>query len=71
MITNNLFNKGGRLGNQMFQYAALLGLKYKKGYDIVLEESYVKSSMLYELFNLNECVLDNEINIYYDDTYIF
>ena len=70
MITNNLFNKGGRLGNQMFQYATLLGLKYKKGYDIVLEESYVKSSMLYELFNLNECVLDNEINIYYDDTYI-
>jgi hypothetical protein len=70
MITNNLFNKGGRLGNQMFQYATLLGVKYKKGYDIVLEEEFVKSSMLYELFDLNECILDNENNIKYDQTYI-
>ncbi len=70
MITNNLIGKGGRLGNQMFQYATLLGLKYKKNYNIVLEEETIKTSMLYEVFNLQDCLFDSETNIKYNSTYL-
>ena len=34
MITFSNLGKYGRLGNQLFQYAALKGLSIKKGYEI-------------------------------------
>ena len=34
MITFSQLGKHGRLGNQLFQYAALKGLSVKNGYDI-------------------------------------
>lgn len=68
MITNNLFNKGGRLGNQMFQYAALLGVKYKKGYDIVLESEPFEASMLFGMFDLKECSSTSANNIAFEKT---
>lgn len=69
MITNNLFNKGGRLGNQMFQYAALLGIRQKKNYDIVLIDKYLESSPLYRGFNLKECSVNTADNIPFNSYY--
>lgn len=57
MITNNLLNRGGRLGNQMFQYANLLGIKYKKNYEIQLTKNQLNHSMLTDAFNLTECTI--------------
>ena len=37
MITHNSIGYGGRLGNQLFQLSALLGVAYKNNY-IVLEK---------------------------------
>jgi hypothetical protein len=70
MITNNLLNKGGRLGNQMFQYANLLGVKYKLGYDIHLTKNQIDTSMLVESFDLKECVLLDVEEIYNNETYL-
>lgn len=70
MITNNLLNKGGRLGNQMFQYATLLGVKYKKGFDIHLSKSQLESSMLTDAFTLSECTLVDIENIPHNTTYL-
>jgi hypothetical protein len=39
MITFSHLGRYGRLGNQLFQYAALKGLSVKKGYEIKLPES--------------------------------
>ena len=36
MITNSKIGYGGRLGNQMFQYAMLLGVANKTGYEVKL-----------------------------------
>lgn len=69
MITNDLFNKGGRLGNQMFQYATLLGIKSKNKYDIVLIDKYLESSPIYRGFNLKEYTVDIADNIHFNSTY--
>src|SRR5215470_3223270 len=36
MISFNLLGRHGRLGNQMFQYAALLGIAQRKGYQFCI-----------------------------------
>lgn len=69
MITNDLLNKGGRLGNQMFQYATLLGIKHKKGYDILLDKQNLYQSMLMNTFDLKGCdIVENE-DILFNSTY--
>lgn len=70
MITNNLLNRGGRLGNQMFQYANLIGVKYKKGFEIHLTKSQLQSSMITEAFNLSECSIVDIEEIHTESTYI-
>jgi len=70
MITNNLLNRGGRLGNQMFQYANLLGIKYKKGYEIQLTKSQLQSSMLTGVFTLTECTIVQLEDIPHNKTYL-
>lgn len=69
MITNNLLNIGGRLGNQMFQYATLLGIKHKKGYDIVLDKENLYDSMLTNTFNLKQCSIIEKSDVLFDSTY--
>lgn len=49
MITALTIGENGRLGNQMFQYAALIGLARHKGYD-----SYSPGGRLFEVFNMHE-----------------
>ena len=49
MITSMQIGQNGRFGNQMFQYAAMLGISKLKGIDIYLHE---KNHELYEAFNL-------------------
>ena len=70
MITNNLLNRGGRIGNQMFQYANLLGVKYKNGFDIHLTKNQLNRSMLTDAFDLNECVVVDVDEIEHDGTYL-
>lgn len=40
MITFSKLGQHGQLGNQMFQYAMLLGVSEKKGYDISIPKKY-------------------------------
>jgi hypothetical protein len=46
----------GQLGNQMFQYALLLGIKHKLKVPIVIDPETVKTSYLFEFFNLEEYI---------------
>ena len=42
----------GQLGNQMFQYALLLGIKYKLNARIAIDPEIVKNCYLFEFFDL-------------------
>lgn len=53
----------------MFQYAALLGVKYKRGYDIVLEKDTFETSMLSNMFNLKEYSSIDAESILFEKTY--
>jgi len=56
MIGYNHLGKNGRLGNQMFQYAALRGIAAKHGYDFVIPQSNFEDEwnqhQLFEAFTL-------------------
>ena len=73
MITNNSIGTYGQLGNQMFQYALLLGIKYKTNQEIVFDAAVKKNSYLFDFFNLKECSI-NEFdtnNLYQEKQYHF
>lgn len=69
MITYEKLGRNGRLGNQMFQYALLLGIQAKKGYEIVLDETLTNSLELVKNFNINSCHFFNQRDIRYEKTY--
>jgi hypothetical protein len=62
MITYSCLGSYGRLGNQMFQYALLLGVQNKLKYDIVLDEN-IRNTQLLQCFNINDCHFYNENDI--------
>lgn len=69
MITNLNLGSSGRLGNQMFQYAMLLGIKHKHGFAVILDETINSSSIyghceLLTCFDLKECHFFNRRDIY-------
>jgi hypothetical protein len=69
MITNTVLGSSGRLGNQMFQYAMLVGIKHKLGFDVILDEDLPKKSIygtfeLTNCFQLHECHFFNKRDIY-------
>lgn len=82
MITFNHLGKNGRLGNQMFQYAALRGIAEKHGYDFFIPDSNFKNEwtdhQLFETFdiknspckNLNITKYYQERQFHYDDEYV-
>lgn len=49
MISFNNLGNMGRLGNQMFQYAALLGISYNRNFDYCIPDSKIS---LYECFKI-------------------
>jgi hypothetical protein len=57
-ITYNLLGGHGQLGNQMFQYSLLLGIKHKNGYNIVIDPETKKNSYLFKFFDFNECLIE-------------
>lgn len=54
MITFSKLGKHGRLGNQLFQYAALKGLSVKNGYDIAM-----MSDLFEATWHGQKCLLSN------------
>jgi hypothetical protein len=66
-ITHDVIGKAGQLGNQMFQYAQLVGVKYKLGCDILFENQMRKQSYLFDFFDMNEYVFVDEFK--YKQTY--
>jgi hypothetical protein len=61
-IGYNRLGSNGRLGNQMFQYAALLGIAAHKGYDWVIPpfEGYGDSNYgLFDCFHFSQEFFDN------------
>lgn len=74
MITFEKLASNGRLGNQMFQYALLLGIEHKLGHRIVLSESIDSESIygrfeLQRTFNLTRAHFYNKRDISYKETY--
>lgn len=57
-ITYNLLGGHGQLGNQMFQYSLLLGIKYNKGYNIIIDPKTKNNSYLFKFFNLSEIIIE-------------
>lgn len=55
VVTFDYLAKYGQLGNQMFQYALLVGVKYKIGADIVIDPEVRNRSYLFDFFDLKEC----------------
>ena len=52
-ITFNYLGHLGRIGNQMFQYAALLGIAKYKGYNYSLPPNNMNHILLYDCFELD------------------
>ena len=69
MVTNNLLARGGRIGNQMFQYAALVGIKHKNQCNIALTKSQKDDSFISKAFDLTECSFLDEEDLFFDTTY--
>lgn len=69
MITYEKLGINGRLGNQMFQYATLLGIYAKKGYQIILNENIADSLELVKFFKIDKPHFYNKNDIRYSSTY--
>jgi len=64
MIFYNSLGKNGRLGNQMFQYAALKGIARKHGYQYAIPPSTVpETHQLRRVFKLSEDVVYETSNL--------
>jgi hypothetical protein len=62
MISFNNIGSLGRLGNQMFQYAAIRGIAEKKGYDWVIPPPLNPAPDnygLFDVFKMTNCTVDN------------
>jgi hypothetical protein len=59
-ISFNSLGGYGRLGNQMFQYAALRGIAHDNGYEFSVPES---GHRLFEIFTMENCKLREENKI--------
>lgn len=57
VITYDFLAKHGQLGNQMFQYALLVGVKYKLNCDIIIDTEVKERSYLFDFFELNEPII--------------
>jgi len=63
MIGYNRLGSNGRLGNQMFQYAALRGIAAHHGYDWIIPSPEGKHQTNYGLFDCFEMSAVNDINL--------
>lgn len=74
VITYDFLAKYGQLGNQMFQYGLLVGVKHKLNCDIVIDTEVRNRSYLFNFFDLKEPIirdfhtenLYNEIDFHFD-----
>lgn len=73
VVTYDFLARYGQLGNQMFQYGLLVGLKYKLGADILIDPEVKNRSYLFDFFELNECEIKNfhTDNLYQEIDYHF
>ena len=60
-ITFNYLGHLGRIGNQMFQYASLLGISNHKGYDYTLPANNMNHILLYDCFELDNPDMEYEV----------
>jgi hypothetical protein len=72
-ITFGGLGRHGQLGNQMFQYALLLGIKYKNNIPIVIDPQTKETSYLFNFFNLQEYELAEfaPVNAYIEKQHSF
>jgi hypothetical protein len=73
VVTYDFLAKYGQLGNQMFQYALLVGVKHKINADIVIDPEVKQRSYLFDFFNLEECIIRKHptFSIYQEKHYHF
>lgn len=72
-ITFEKLGSYGQLGNQMFQYAALLGIKHRTGLDVAFSKDTRNKSYLFNFFELQEYILEEDIakKTYIEKTFNF
>ena len=73
VVTYDYLARYGQLGNQMFQYGLLVGLKYKLKADIVIDTEVKNRSYLFNFFDLKECEIRDfhTDNLYQEIDYHF
>jgi hypothetical protein len=73
VVTYDFLAKYGQLGNQMFQYALLLGIKHKIEADIVIHPEVKQRSYLFDFFDLKECQIKetHTLNVYQEKHFHF
>lgn len=73
VVTFDYLAKHGQLGNQLFQYGLLIGIKYKIGANIIIDKEVKKASYLFDFFDLKECEIGNfnTSNLYQEPHYHF
>lgn len=59
LVTYNNLGAAGQLGNQMFQYAALLGIKYRTGAKIVFKQEVMDRAYIFDFFNIKDAKVTN------------
>lgn len=72
-ITFAGLGRHGQLGNQMFQYALLLGIKHKNNTSILIDPETRERSYLFDFFKLKECKFKkfNPENLYVEKQFSF
>jgi hypothetical protein len=71
VITYDFLGKYGQLGNQMFQYALLVGVKHKTNSEIIIDNEVRNTSYLFDFFDFKECTIGNfkTENMFEESTY--
>lgn len=72
MITMSNFGNNGRLGNQLFQYASMIGISKKYNIELVLPEweynKYFNTSYIYENLQTSKTIIENKFH--YCDNFV-
>lgn len=72
-ITFSALGGYGRLGNQMFQYALLLGVRNKIGAKIVMHPELNRPTSIFDYFSIKECTIEENLisNYFYEKNFSF
>jgi len=71
MIAYSQLGKNGQLGNQMFQYAALYGVGFLRGYEVCIPEEGHRLREVFKLGSAKDIVADKIMRMYKEPEFVF